>query len=149
LPNVLTLGSAALALIAASSAAGWAGVGAAAIGWLIGLAIFFPVFFLRGMGGGDVKLMAALGAWLGVPDVLRLALFTALAGGVLALLVASRRGYARKLVANVLAIVTFWRVMGMQPHPIFRLDAVDAPQRLRLPYAIPIAVGLLVTLWLR
>ena len=34
-------------------------------GWLLGVVLFFPLFALRGLGAGDVKLLAALGAWLG------------------------------------------------------------------------------------
>ena len=40
----------------------------------------------------------------------------------------------------------FWRVAGLQPHPALTLDNPGSP---RLPYALPILVGLVVTLWLR
>jgi prepilin peptidase CpaA len=69
-------------------------VGAAAgalIGGLIGFALTAPLFWMGGIGGGDVKLIAALGVCLG-PGLLLAALFwTAVAGGVLAL-IAKLRG---------------------------------------------------------
>ena len=52
-------------------------------------------FALGGLGGGDVKLLGALGAWLGVTNVVWLALYTGVAGGVLALVVALWRGLSR------------------------------------------------------
>ena len=53
-------------------------------GWMLGAALFFPMFALRGMGAGDVKLLAAVGAWLGPLPVVSVALITAIAGGVAA-----------------------------------------------------------------
>ena len=50
-------------------------------GWAVGLAMFLPVFALRGIGGGDVKLVAALGAWIGPGAAVWLALWAAVAGG--------------------------------------------------------------------
>ena len=50
-------------------------------GWMLGAALFFPVFALRGMGAGDVKLLAAVGAWLGPLQVVCVALVTSIAGG--------------------------------------------------------------------
>ena len=43
-------------------------------GWLLGAALFFLIFALRGMGAGDVKLLAAVGAWLGPAQVIWVAL---------------------------------------------------------------------------
>ncbi len=45
--------------------------------------LFMPFFALRGMGGGDVKLLAALGAWLGPQETLWVAVYTGIAGGAL------------------------------------------------------------------
>ena len=84
IPNVLTLGGAAAALVYAAQAGGLAGVGAALGGWFLGAALFFPFFALGGMGAGDVKLIAAFGAWLGPADTVPLAIFASIAGGVFA-----------------------------------------------------------------
>ena len=54
-------------------------------GWLLGAALFFPMFALRGMGAGDVKLLAAVGAWLGPAQVVWWRSDTSIAGGVLGL----------------------------------------------------------------
>jgi prepilin peptidase CpaA len=115
-----------------------------ALGLLAGGVVFLPVFVLGGLGAGDVKLMAALGSWLGWAMVLKVALFTALAGGVLALVVALAHGYLRTAFRNLWALLTHWRVMGVRPMPELTLERGTGP---RLPYAVPILVGLGVTLW--
>ncbi len=95
IPNWLTFGAALAALAYAAFDAGLPGVGTAAAGWIAGAALFFPFFALGGMGAGDVKLLAALAAWLGPSESVWLAIFAAMAGGVLGVFVALARGYLR------------------------------------------------------
>ena len=146
IPNLLTFSAAAAALVFHGVAAGWTGVAHAGAGLIVGLLMFLPVFWLGGLGGGDVKLLAALGAWIGPGPALWMAAFTALAGGPLAVLVAVWHGYGRTMVENVWSLLMFWRVAGVRPHPALTLETGTAP---RLPYAIPIAAGLIATLWFR
>lgn len=146
IPNLLTFGAAGLAVLFHFGTRGVGGLGFAAGGWAVGLAMFLPFFLLRGIGGGDVKLLAALGAWIGPYHAMWTGLFAALAGGPMAIIVAASRGYFRRALANVWGLLMFWRVAGLQPHPALTLDNPGSP---RLPYALPILVGLVVTLWLR
>jgi prepilin peptidase CpaA len=146
IPNVLTLGAALVGFGYHLIVGGWSGLFASLAGWGVGLALFLPLFALRGLGGGDVKLLAALGAWLGPGQTVWLALFTAIAGGPLAIAMALSRGYLSRAVKNVWGLLMFWRVAGVQPHPTLTLDSPGMP---RLPYAVPIAAGLVMTLWLR
>ena len=148
IPNLLTFGSAAAAFIYYSVTDGLPGLGWSAGGWALGVAIWFPLFLLRGLGGGDIKLLGALGAWLGPGLAIWLALYAALAGGVLALIVALQRGYARRALANVWGLLVYWRIAGLRPHPGLSLDSKDSGS-VRLPYALPIAAGLVMTLWLK
>jgi prepilin peptidase CpaA len=143
-PNVLTFGGAAVAMGYHALMGGWPGLGTAAAGWAVGLAVFLPFFLLRGVGGGDVKLLAALGAWLGPGQVLMLALAAVIAGGVLGLIASWMHGYTRQAVANVWSLLRFWRSAGFKPHPDLTLDTPGVP---RVPYSVPIAVGLAVTVW--
>jgi len=146
IPNVLTFGSTAIAIVAAAVAHGVAGVFWAIGGWAVGLLIFLPLFALRGLGGGDVKLLAALGAWMGPASIAWIALYAAVLGGPLALAIALAHGYGRAALRNVWSLLMFWRVAGFQPHPTVRLDVPQGP---RVPYALPIAAGLMVKLWLQ
>ncbi len=143
-PNALTLAAAVLGLLSHAVLSGGQGFAASAIGLLTGLVVFFPFFALRAMGAGDVKLMAALGAWLGWQPTIHVALYGAIAGGVMAILVSLGAGYTRTALANVRELLTSWWLTGIRPLPALTLDAGTG---LRLPYAIPILAGVLVTLW--
>jgi prepilin peptidase CpaA len=103
------------------------------------------LYAVKGMGAGDVKLLAAIGSWLGPAGALWTALYGAIAGGVLALAVALMRGYARKALKNVGTIVKTWSMVGVRPIPGLTLSDAGS---VRLPYALPLAVGAALTLWL-
>jgi prepilin peptidase CpaA len=146
IPNVLTLGSAVAALAFSLADGGLRGAGMAMAGWLVGAALLFPIFALRGMGAGDVKLLAALAAWLGPVSAIWLAIYTSVAGGLAAVLLALFSGYLRTAFANLWLMLMHWRVAGLRPVPGLTLGDAAAP---RLAYAIPITMGVVCTLWLR
>ncbi len=145
IPNSLTFGSALLALtIRVAEGGGWSLVVGAG-GWAVGVLVLLPLFVVRGLGGGDVKLMAAFGAWLGPSLVLWVAAYGAMAGGVLAIGVALWTGYLQVALGNLWLLLTTWRVAGIGAVAGVTLDDTKGP---RLAYAIPLTCGLLVTLWL-
>ena len=146
IPNILTFGSAAAAFLAHAYVAGLPGAGWSIAGWLVGVAFFFPFFALGGMGAGDVKLLAALGAWLEPGATVWVALFSLIAGGVLGLVVAVGYGYLTQAFANISWMLQFWRAEGPKPVPEVTLATHKGP---RLAYAVPVFAGLMVTLWLK
>jgi prepilin peptidase CpaA len=146
IPNVLTFGAAAAALVFSAAIGGWAGLGLALAGWIVGCALFLPWFLLGGMGAGDVKLLAALGAWLGPWAAFWVAIYAALAGGILAIVVSVARGYLKESFTNLWCLLMFWRVSGVRPMPDLTLRTARSP---RLPYALPIAAGAVAAVWLR
>ena len=146
IPNALTFGAALAGFLFHGLFFGISGFGLSVAGWAVGLALFLPLFLLRGMGGGDLKLLAALGAWVGPGTVIWVALWSSIAGGVFALALALARGYTKQAFSNVWGLLSYWRVMGMRPNPALTLES--APKS-RLPYALPMAAGLGLALWLR
>jgi len=76
---------------------GWSGVWHAALGALIGFAVFLIFYLMGGMGGGDVKLMAGFGALLGDGRILPAALLAAIAGGLFAMAALGFQAAARRL----------------------------------------------------
>lgn len=143
-PNWLTFSAVPLGLIAHSLLPIGQGPVWGLVGFVVGLAVFFPFFALGGLGAGDVKLMAALGAWLGWHDAIWTAAYGAIAGGVMAVLLGLLRGYLGQALSNLKALLTTWWLVGVRPLPEHTLAHGSGP---RLPYALPIFVGLLVTLW--
>jgi prepilin peptidase CpaA len=146
IPNWLTFGASAAAFAVAYATGAQEGAQHAAAGWATGFFLFLPLFLLGGMGAGDVKLLAALGAWLGPGGVFWLALYSSMAGGVMAAVLAVKHGYLRTAFQNLGILARFWWVFGLKPMPALTLDAGSAP---RLAYAVPMFVGTVVTLWLR
>jgi prepilin peptidase CpaA len=113
-------------------------------GLATGLAVLMPLYLLRACGAGDVKLMAVVGAFVGAKLVLAAALYTVLAGGVLALLFMFGRGVAAQTLANVRALLSQSATrmrsgQGMQLQPLQHTAA-------RLPYAVAIGAGTLIAL---
>lgn len=144
IPNAVTLGGAALAMLYALAVLGPAALLTSALGWLTGLALFMPFFLVGGMGAGDVKLLACLGAWAGPESALWMALYAAIAGGVMAVVVALATGYLRQAVQNVSTLLIYWRTMGIRPLAELTLGEGRGP---RLPYAVPIAAGAMAVVW--
>lgn len=144
IPNALTFGAALAGIAVHVWLDGADGLKTAAGGWLVGTLLFLPFFLLRGMGGGDVKLLAALGAWLGPDRTIWLALYSLAAGGVFGVAVALTYGYLRTAVRNVIGIVAYWRDFGLRPVPEMTLDTSNSP---KLAFALPILAGTVITLW--
>jgi prepilin peptidase CpaA len=145
IPNALTFSAALAGLIFHVASSGQAGSQLAGGGWVVGLLMLLPFFLLGGMGGGDIKLVAALGAWLGPSQTFWLAIYAGLAGGVMGVIVAASHGYLRTAIANVSAMFGYWSTVGIKSVPGLTLESSASP---RLAYAIPVLVGTLVTIWL-
>jgi prepilin peptidase CpaA len=100
IPNLLTAAMAATGIGMAATGASGVSLAAAALGIVVGFALMLPGHALGATGAGDVKLMAAVGAIVGPVITVKAFLFTGVAGGVLAILVAVQR---RRLAATLAA----------------------------------------------
>jgi prepilin peptidase CpaA len=146
IPNALTFPAALAGFAWHAWVGGTEGALTSAGGLGVGLLIWLPLYAVGGIGGGDVKLLAAFGAWLGPVDTLHVALAAAIAGGVFAVLVACRRRYMAQAWTNVCCAFMQWRLTGFGR--VDGLTVSDSPGP-RLAYAVPMLVGLGVTLWLQ
>ena len=144
-PNFVTLPGILCGLLLHLLAGGWVQLGSAALAGLICFGIFLLFWLAGGMGAGDVKLMAAVGCLAGLPNVGNLLVSTALAGGLMAIVMAVWRGKAKETLLNVGALVVHHRLEGLTPHPSLNLSN---SRTLRLPYAVPIATGCAMALCL-
>ena len=147
IPNWLTAGGLTFGLIYNTFAAGsWQqGLSGAAAGMVIGMAVFLPVYVLRVLGAGDVKLMGMVGAIVGFPDILQAVLYSLVVGGFAAVGVALYRRAFGRMTTNVVDIVQSMAlavVGGYRPTPALAGRASIG----KLPYGVSIAVG--TTTWL-
>lgn len=108
-------------------------------GFGVGMAAFLPIYWLRAMGAGDVKLMAMVGAFLGPAQVLGAILATFIAGGVMAVAVVL---WSRQL-ANFLLNIRMMLMGGLLNMHLGQLPQIDAaPLSVgKLPYAVAIMTG--------
>lgn len=144
IPNRLTFPAAAAGLAFGLLTTGPRGGLFALAGLALGLALFLPFFLLGGLGAGDVKLLAALGAWLGPRAILWTGLYGMIAGGLLALVVAFVAGYARQMLRNLWLLLVHWRVSGVRRFDALTLEHGRGP---KLAYALPITIGVACSLW--
>lgn len=116
-------------------------------GAAVGLGIFLPLYLLRGMAAGDVKLMAMVGAFTGPMLAFEIALAAYCAGGVMALVIVIARRRWRDLAVNLRALLRplYLRLVGMpgakEPMPAASVGG--------MPYGLAIAAATCLMLWMR
>lgn len=135
IPNALTAAGC-VAGLALRVPGGIDAVGAGALGLVVAFAFGAVLFAVGGMGGGDVKLMAAVGAFLGLPALGYALVVTVVVGGAMAVIVAMRYG----LLADTLV-----RTGGLVRSAIGRGEGpprtIATPGALTIPYGVAIALG--------
>jgi prepilin peptidase CpaA len=132
IPNLLTGSAAALGVLLALTGCVEQRPASALLGCALGGALMLPGYLWGGTGGGDVKLLGAVGAFLGPGLVVKTFLYSAVAGGLLAVAVAWSRGRLGTTVAGAA------RVMAAPAGSRARLEP-DAARR--FAYGPAIAVG--------
>ena len=140
-PNRLVAAGALSGLLLNCWSDGAAGLVSSLAGAAVGFGIFLPFFLLGGMGGGDVKLMGALGACLGVISVAQTAVIASFAGALLAVAAAAKSGVLLRTLSGTGGLLVSWIRRGPRPQPELSLDT---PGALKIPYALPIAAGALL-----
>lgn len=127
IPNWLTVPAFVLALVYHVMGSGWAGLGNSLAGFAVGFGILFVLWLIGGGGGGDVKLMGALGAWVGLKPILMVffvSAFLAVIGGLIAATISiARRGSLRR--------------GGLKTD----LTSEQRAKRRLLPFAVPVAIS--------
>lgn len=126
-----------------SEYAGWEGLMYSLLGTAVGLALLLPHYAIGGMGAGDVKMLAGIGAWMWVEVTLYSFAIGTIVGGVLA-------------VAMVVISGTwhhhhnqFWMILNeimtvKDPEKLAEIAADRKPTMRLLPYGIPICIGTLM-----
>jgi prepilin peptidase CpaA len=137
IPNLLTFPLAGIALLGNAVAGGFHGMLSALLGLAVGLVFFLLLMALGAMGPGDVKLMAGLGALLGILNVFWIGLFTAVMGGVLAVLYSLGKGSLPRMVHRTWMLVRHIVFTGHLP----KAEELGATREDYMPYALAIALG--------
>lgn len=120
------------------------GPGQALLGALLGFVLLFAMLLLNAVGGGDVKLMAGVGAWLGPLLVLKVFAAAAVVGLLIVVVQGLWRGRLPALLRNS-AVIALNLVQARQsglPDALEHMPhtAIERP----LPYAVSVLIGCLV-----
>ena len=135
-PNWLTALIASVGILLAASGTGRLSIGASLAGLAVGLLLMLPGHVFGGLGAGDVKLLAAVGALMGPWPIARAFLYTAIAGGALAAAISLWR---RQLKA------TLGRTASLVMSPAAAAPLINQPAaNNRFPYAPAVAIGALI-----
>ena len=139
-PNWITLPMIASGWIAGTIFFGWAGLGWSLLGTLVGLALLLPAYAIGGMGAGDVKLLAGVGAWVGVGITLKAFVVSAIVGAIIAVcMVLYSRNFSHHK-SQFLMILSEILVIR-DPEELSKIAAARKSSMMLLPYGIPIAIG--------
>ena len=140
IPNWLTYSGLLTALVLRIALLGWSGFKSGIIGLLAAGVFFFILFIIGAMGGGDVKLMASVGAWAGSSQILSVLLAAAMAGGVLGVIYMLLGQGIRRTFWNLVELIRFRLTAGLKPHPVMN---VQEGKRMHVPFGVAIAMGTL------
>ncbi len=145
IPNAFTFPAIIFGVLLHDALGGWRQLGSAvAAGLLCGL-VFLLFYLAGGMGGGDVKLITAVGCSAGLSLVGPLLIWTSLAGGVMAVGLALYHRRLKETLGNMCALAVHHASAGLAPHSELH---VGNARTLRLPYALAIAAGSALSLGL-
>ena len=124
--------------------------GAGGLNWLAGVAVafacFIPLYLLRGMAAGDVKLMMAVGGFLGYPIIVTAVAYSYLAGGAMAICYVLIKGRFRLLTKNLYSLIIDQFIKTTSGVDVYDGQVIKQSVG-QLPFALAIAIGTFVTLF--
>ncbi len=110
------------------------------MGTFVGMLLLLVLRNVGGMGAGDVKLLAGVGAWLGTVVTLWAFAATAIVGGVMAAFMIWKSGQWHKHFAMAHQILHEWKTVR-NPQKLAAIARERKPNMYLLPYGIPMAIG--------
>lgn len=143
IPNWLTVSGWLLGIAVQTYMRGWPGAADALLGSLLGFGVYCLLFALRAMGGGDVKLMAAVGAFTGPREWFVVFILASLIGGAIALVAVLTKGELVRVVRNIATVV--WELVHLRPPHAANPELDVANDKARtLPHGVSIAIASLL-----
>jgi prepilin peptidase CpaA len=140
IPNWLTYPAVPIAILLHTLDAGWHGAQLSLLGTALGLGILLPLVLIRSLGGGDWKLIGALGAFFGPTRLLYVLVYTLLINGVMALVLVTWKKRLGKTLRNVAGMAgMFFR---------FQLPGadmtIDNPEATKVAFGVAAAIAVLI-----
>lgn len=139
IPNFLIVVGLPAGLIHSATQHGFDGLTASLWGLLVAGGVLFPFFAVRMVGAGDVKLMAVVGAFVGLDDVWRVVLYVFLAGGIIGVIGVLAAGTTRQFFWNLK--LWFHSLVFRGRGNVMAVSDIAAQSASRIPYALAIGAG--------
>ena len=146
IPNWLVLPFLVAGVAVSSWVEGRHGIEQSLEGLGLGLLIYGFLFWMGGMGAGDVKLCAAIGAWIGPSQLFIALVLTGMAGGIMVLCWAAMGGFMKELFTGTSDLIFGWRGRKQKGD---QEPALANPLRRKMAYAPAIAIGTLISFFAR
>ncbi len=147
--NALTLPLLVSGLLYHAVVNGLTGFLGSSFGVLFAFSLLIAFYLIGGMGAGDIKLVAAVGAWLGLPLTLYVLCVSSLAAWLYAVVLVLVRGGVREMWVNLQILWHRFTAVGRHLAAEDRVEAVvncvDRRRRL-IPFAAMVALGIIATL---
>jgi prepilin peptidase CpaA len=146
-PNWITFPFALSGLAYHLFTSGLGGLTTSLVGLAVGLGLLLVPYIIGGMGAGDVKLFAGVGAWMGATFAFKAFLISTVVGGVLALALVAYRGLRGRDWSIVSKNAERFQMVATElmtirdPNQLAELAAARKPTAILLPYGIPLAIG--------
>jgi len=144
-PNWLNAAILAMGITVQAAFFGWAGVGAALFGTAVGFGVLIVPWLMHGMGAGDVKLMAAIGAWFGPFMTLVAFCLGGIIGGVIAVIMILASGRLWLAYAHCTTILTKMTRADTIFSEFGSAKSFGQTSSL-LPYGVPLTIGSIIIL---
>jgi prepilin peptidase CpaA len=141
-PNWITFPMIATGWIYSFASGGWAGLGWSVLATFFGLALLYGIYMVGGMGAGDVKLLAGIGAWVHAEHTWNIFATTAIVGGIMAILMIAYSGRWKKHFQQFNMLIGEF-VEVKDPEALFQRAAERKPRMYLLPYGVPMTIAAL------
>ncbi len=139
-PNWITFPMVLSGLVYQTYMGGLEGLGFGLWGMTVGLLTLLPLYSVGGMGAGDVKLMAGIGAWLGAAVIFNCFIVTVIVGAIMAVaMVLWKKSWDKHYGQFIMIAMEFLTIKD--PRKLTDIAKERKPRMLLLPYGIPITVA--------
>jgi prepilin peptidase CpaA len=140
IPNWLTYPAVPIAILLHTIENGWHGAKLSLLGTALGLGILLPFVLIRSLGGGDWKLVGALGALFGPTRLFYVLIYALLINGIMALVIVIWKRRLGKTLRNVAGMAgAFFRL-----HLPGADMTIDNPEAIKVPFGVAAAIAVLI-----
>lgn len=135
IPNWLTVPGLLAGIALNTSTNGWAGAKSSLLGAGLGLLILLPFVLVKALGGGDWKLIGAVGACLGPTRLVAVLIGSMFVAGIMAIVLIVYKGRVRQAFGNMGRMVRAFLTFHL-PGPEVSLDN---PEAVKVPFGVAVA----------